>query len=121
MNRHLLDGDWLTLALGIATVGWLAALCWHGGTGDSVTVRSGGRIVAELSLSRDAQTTVPGPLGVTRVQVAQHRARILSDPSPRQYCVKQGWIAKAGEAAICLPNQVSIEVAGRNGYDSLNY
>jgi hypothetical protein len=56
------------------------------------------------------------------VEVSKHRARIAADPSPRQHCVKQGWLERAGEIALCLPNQVSIEIAGGvKRYDSLNY
>ena len=50
------------------------------------------------------------------------QARIAADPSPRQYCVRQGWLKQAGEISICLPNQVSVELnAGSKRYDSLNY
>ena len=122
MNKHLLSGDWFTLTLGAALVAWLGTVCWwSGGAADTVIVRSGGQVVQELALSRDGLTSVSGPLGITRIQIAQRQARILSDPGPRQYCVKQGWIAHAGEAAICLPNQVSIEIDGQSKYDSLNY
>jgi hypothetical protein len=121
VNKHLLSGDWLTLGLGAALVVWLGTVCWSGGAADTLIVRSGGQVVQELALSRDRQTNVSGPLGITRIQIAQRQARVLSDPSPRQYCVKQGWITRAGEAAICLPNQVSIEIGGPSKYDSLNY
>jgi len=36
--------------------------------------------------------------------------------------VRQGWLEQAGEVAVCLPNEVSVELAGsRKKYDSLNY
>lgn len=116
-------GDWLVLAAGAAAVALLALRFWHGsGEADRVVVRSGGKVFAELTLSGQQTVTVPGPLGETLVEVDQHRARVARDPSPRQYCVQQGWLSRPGEVAICLPNQVSIELAGREKlYDSLNY
>jgi hypothetical protein len=30
-------------------------------------------------------------------------------------------VARAGQVAVCLPNRVSLELAGEKGYDSLNY
>ncbi|MEQ1673721.1 MAG: NusG domain II-containing protein, partial [Candidatus Nitrotoga sp.] len=37
-------------------------------------------------------------------------------------CVQQGWLKQAGEIALCLPNQVSVELSnGKSSYDSLNY
>jgi hypothetical protein len=36
--------------------------------------------------------------------------------------VRQGWLKQAGEIAICLPNQVSLELTGSGKtYDSLSY
>ena len=50
------------------------------------------------------------------------RARVVADPGPRQYCVRQGWLVRPGEIAICAPNRVSIQIAGRTkAYDSLSY
>ena len=82
----------------------------------------GGEIFAELDLLYDRQIDVPGPLGVTRLEVRARRVRVVSDPGPRQYCVLQGWLSRAGEVAVCAPNQVSVLVLGRKEvYDSLSY
>jgi len=121
--RLVKSGDWLVFAAGLLTVAWLTAQFWHrGGTADRVVIRSGGKVFAEVTLSGQQTVTVPGPLGNSVIEIDQRRARVARDPSPRQYCVQQGWISRAGEAAICLPNQVSIELAGaEKAYDSLNY
>ena len=122
MNARLKPGDWLVLGTGMLVVAWLFATLWHGGRADHVIVRSGGKIVAETSLLQDRSIAVQGPLGVSLIKIQQQRVRVASDPSPRQYCVKQGWLKRAGEVAVCLPNQVSVEIAGaQKMYDSLNY
>jgi hypothetical protein len=120
--QHLKPGDWLTLLLGGAFVVALTLRLWSGDLASKAIIRSGGKIFREVSLSRDQKIEVPGPLGVSIVSIRDRKARIASDPSPRQYCVRQGWLQQAGEIAICLPNQVSVELAGsRKKYDSLNY
>lgn len=119
---HLKPGDWLTLLLGSFLVVLLALKLWSGDLADRAIIRSGGKIFLEVPLSRDQQIEVPGPLGTSIVSIRNRQARIASDPSPRQYCVRQGWLQHAGEIALCLPNQVSVELAGsRKQYDSLNY
>ncbi|HUW26504.1 MAG TPA: NusG domain II-containing protein [Gallionella sp.] len=119
---HLKSGDWLTLLLGGTGVMLLALNLWSGGIADKAVIRSGGKIFREVPLSRDQQIEVPGPLGTSVITIQGRKARISSDPSPRQYCVRQGWLQQAGEIAICLPNQVSVELAGsQKKYDSLNY
>lgn len=120
--RYLKLGDWLTLLLGGAFVAVLTLILWSGDLADKAIIRSGGKIFREVSLSRDQKIKVPGPLGVSIVSIQDRKARIASDPSPRQYCVRQGWLQQAGEIAICLPNQVSVELVGnKKKYDSLNY
>ena len=120
--QHLKPGDWLTLLLGGTFVVALTLKLWSGDLADKAIIRSGGKIFREVSLSRNQKIEVPGPLGVTIVSIQNRKARVASDPSPRQYCVRQGWLQQAGEIAICLPNQVSVELAGsRKKYDSLNY
>lgn len=119
---HLRPGDWLTLLLGLAGVLLLTLKLWNGELADRAIIRSGGKIFREVPLSRDQQIEVPGPLGTSIVSIEKRKARITSDPSPRQYCVRQGWLQQAGEIAICLPNEVSVELAGSaKKYDSLNY
>lgn len=119
---HLKPGDWLTLLLGGACVVLLGLKLWSGDLADRAIIRSGGKIFREVTLSRDQQIEVPGPLGTSVITIEKRRVRISSDPSPRQYCVRQGWLQQAGEIAICLPNEVSVELAGSwKKYDSLNY
>ncbi|MES1983184.1 MAG: NusG domain II-containing protein, partial [Pseudomonadota bacterium] len=79
-------------------------------------------IFSVVPLARDQTIAVPGPLGISQIAIHNLRARIAADPGPRQYCVRQGWLKQAGEIALCLPNQVSVELSsGRKNYDSLNY
>jgi hypothetical protein len=78
--------------------------------------------VAEYPLNAARRIEVAGPLGTTVVEIQPGRARVLTDPGPRQYCVRQGWLMQANAIAICAPNHVSLMLAGRQpGYDTLNY
>jgi hypothetical protein len=121
-RSSLKAGDWLTLLLGSLCVVLLTLKLWNGELADRAIIRSGGKIFKEVPLSRDLQIEVPGPLGTSIITIEKRKARISSDPSPRQYCVRQGWLQQAGEIAICLPNEVSVELTGSaKKYDSLNY
>ncbi|MDO9011713.1 MAG: NusG domain II-containing protein [Gallionella sp.] len=120
--RHIRPGDWLTLLSGSVAVVWLTLSLWSGELADKAVIRSGGKIFREVALSRDQKIEVPGPLGMSLILIQHRKVRIASDPSPRQYCVRQGWLEHAGEIALCLPNQVSVELLGSHKrYDSLNY
>jgi hypothetical protein len=118
----LRPGDWVTVGLGVCAA--LGTAFWQPATGfpDMVRVRAGGALVAELDPRLTRRLEVLGPLGTSVIEVANGRARVASDPSPRQLCVRQGWLAQAGEFALCLPNQVSVELLGRQRrHDTIVY
>jgi hypothetical protein len=119
---HLKPGDYLVFMAGSLLSVFLAATLWQSAAADHATIRSGGKVFGVVPLSRDQTIDVPGPLGVSRIAIHDRQVRVMADPGLHQYCVRQGWLKRAGEIAICLPNQVSVELAGRGkNYDSLNY
>lgn len=100
----------------------LTVWAWGGDRGDTAVIRAAGQVVETVSLARTRTFAVNGPLGTTQIEIEPGRARIARDPSPRQLCVKQGWLTQSGQAALCLPNQVSLEIRGRTtAYDTLGY
>jgi hypothetical protein len=115
-------GDWLLAALALVICAASFPLAWQAGVAEKALVKRGGEVFAELDLARNRRIDVPGPLGITTVVVDKRRVRVVADPGPRQYCVRQGWLNRAGEIAVCAPNQVSVQViGGRQTYDSLSY
>lgn len=122
MRALFKPGDWFTLLLGSVLVTGLAVHFWGGGEGETVVIRARGKLVEQTNLRSTRTLTVAGPLGNTLIEIQPGRARIARDPSPRQLCVKQGWLSHAGEAALCLPNQVSVEIRGKQRmFDSIAY
>ncbi|MBP9712150.1 MAG: NusG domain II-containing protein [Sterolibacterium sp.] len=120
--RLLKPGDVLILLLGAALCAASFPLLWRGGAAQKAVIRSNGQIVAELGLNVARRFEVSGPLGMTVIEVEPGRARVLSDPGPRQYCVHQGWLTQANAIAICAPNRISLALVGReSSYDSLSY
>lgn len=118
----LRPGDVVVAAAGLGVCLYALATLWRGGVPDGAVVRAGGKVVARVDLASARTIEVPGPIGVTVVEIRPGRARVASDPGPRQYCVRQGWLTQAGAVAICAPNEVSLSLTGRAAdYDSLNY
>ena len=115
-------GDVGVLLAGAGFVVTLTLWAWGGSQGDTVIIRAAGQVIETTSLSLPHRLNVNGPLGVTRIEIEPGRARVAADPSPRQLCVKQGWLTQSGQAALCLPNQVSLEIRGHStAYDTLGY
>lgn len=115
-------GDIGVLLAGTGLVIFLALFAWGESPGDTVVIRAAGRVVETLPLAQARKLAIEGPLGTTQIEIEPGRARIARDPSPRQLCVKQGWLSQSGQVALCLPNQVSLEIRGTApAYDTLGY
>jgi hypothetical protein len=56
---------------------------------------------------------LPGPLGITEIEIGKDlRVRMLRSPCPGQLCLRLGSIHQSGEALVCVPNQVGVELLG---------
>ncbi|MDR2625348.1 MAG: NusG domain II-containing protein [Zoogloeaceae bacterium] len=121
-RAFLRPGDCALIFLALLGTALSFPLLWQGGAGEKLVIRQEGALFLEVDLQTPREIRVPGPLGETRIVVEKGRARVVADPGPRQYCVRQGWLSRAGEIAICAPNRVSLAVTGKNApYDSLQY
>ncbi len=122
VNRYLTWGDYLVIAC--VFLGALATIPFLHGTaevsGRWAIVRVDGQIIHKLSLGQDQEITVLGPAGETVIQVQQGRVRVLRSPGSQEICMRQGWIHKPGQALICLPNRVTIEIPGDSGIDAIS-
>ncbi|HQR51378.1 MAG TPA: NusG domain II-containing protein [Methylophilaceae bacterium] len=117
-----MPGDWLVFCICCVVVAVLFTTLWHNEAAGKLRIRAGDRVFATLSLDQQRTLRVPGPLGISTIVIDRGRVRVASDPGRHQYCVRQGWLSKAGQVAMCLPNQVSLELlGGEKSYDSLNY
>lgn len=123
MNPLLRAGDWLILlASGSVVVTLMLHYWWQTAPGERLLIHQNGTVFLNAPLTQNRIIDVPGPLGITRIELKNRQARVLSDPGPRQLCVRQGWITHAGDVAICLPNRISLEITGTTRpYDSLDY
>lgn len=120
--KHMRSGDWLTIAISAVVIFSLFQSLWSNTQATKVQIRIGDKVHAtyDLNLARDVQ--VQGTLGAAVIHIANGKARFAKSPCHNQYCVHQGWLNHSGQAAICLPNQISLELIGdKKPYDTLNY
>jgi len=108
--KLLRPGDILPVVLALG-----AALLTGGQSGK--TDRTHVRLVtpdrtAAISLDADTLISIPVRDGITVVEIGAGSARIRSSPCPSGTCVGTGWISRPGQAAVCMPEGVSIEIRG---------
>ena len=97
------------------------ALAAFRGAGQTVVVEQDGKVMARRSIAVEDTLRIEGPLGVTTIQIAGGRARVLDAPCPQQLCVKTGAISNAGAMVVCVPNRVVVRVEGhsKDGVDAV--
>jgi hypothetical protein len=73
----------------------------------------------EWTFPADAVETiaVSGPLGETVVRIRENRAWVESSPCENQTCVASGPLARQGQWAACLPNNVLLMIQGTEDED----
>jgi len=120
--QSLLMGDWLTIFISLCVIVYLFQTQWSNVAATKVQIRVADKVYATFSLNQQRKINVTGSIGETTIQISQGKVRFLHAPCHNQYCVQQAWLTRAGQVAICLPNQVTLALLGDKPlYDSLNY
>jgi hypothetical protein len=118
----LLVGDWLVIIASMIAVIFMFQQFWSFEHASKLKIRQGNHIIGTFDLNQTRELHINGPMGESVIVINQGKVRFKQSPCHNQYCVHQGWLSHAGQVAICLPNQVSLQLMGvKNNYDSLNY
>ena len=121
-NFRPLAGDWLVIFISIVAVVWMFQQFWSFSPASKLKIRQGNEIIGTYDLNQTRDLRIHGALGDSLISIAQGKVRFKQSPCNNQYCVHQGWLSHAGQVAICLPNQISLQLMGaKSSYDSLNY
>ncbi len=117
-----LIGDWLVIFASVVLVIFMFQRFWVFEQASNLKIRQGNQIVGTFDLDQTRELHIKGPIGESIIVINQGKVRFKQSPCHNQYCVHQGWLSRAGQVAICLPNQISLQLMGaKSSYDSLNY
>ena len=115
-------GDWLIIFASLIVIIFLFKSFWITTPASQLKIRLGNKVVGTYDLNQTRELHIHGPKGEAIIIIQNGKARFKRSPCTNQYCVHQGWLSRAGQVAICLPNQISLQLIGeKNPYDSLNY
>jgi hypothetical protein len=121
-NVKPLIGDWLVIFVSIVAVIFMFQQFWSFAPASKLKIRLGDKIIGTYDLNQTKELHIKGKIGESIITIEQGKVRFKQSPCPNQYCVHQGWLSLAGQVAICLPNQISLQLMGAEStYDSLNY
>ena len=118
----LLWGDWLVIVFSLFIIVFLFKTLWVREPASQLKIRLADKIIGTYDLNQMRELHIHGPRGEAIISISQGKVRFKQSPCNNQYCLHQGWLSRAGQVAICLPNQISLQLLGAKApYDSLNY
>jgi hypothetical protein len=121
-NNKPLTGDWLVIIVSVLAVFVMFQQFWSFEHASKLKIRQGSKIIGTYDLNQTRELHIHGVHGDSLISIQQGKARFKQSSCNNQYCVHQGWLSRAGQVAICLPNQISLQLIGaKSTYDSLNY
>lgn len=97
-------------AILLAAVALLLATRLGGRAGGMVVVKVAGEEQGRYPLAVDGTFSLNG--GTNVLQIEGGKARMVEAHCPDHYCINQGSIHKTGETITCLPNKLTVTVAG---------
>ncbi|GMR08425.1 MAG: hypothetical protein BMS9Abin26_1430 [Gammaproteobacteria bacterium] len=116
-------GDMIVIVFALLLLLGLYSQLWR--TGEASTkarILSQDGEYAVVSLYEDRIIKVPGPAGITVVEVRDGAIRCAASPGPNRICQRAGWMRYGGEVAVSLPNRVVIQILADNPrYDGISF
>lgn len=85
---------------------------------ESCLVQSNAGVIV-VSLPRDTMLVVAGPVGKTLVEIKGRRVRVTSSDCRNKLCIRMGFIERAGQTVVCVPNRVVLWLKGKGGFDGV--
>ncbi|HEB30632.1 MAG TPA: NusG domain II-containing protein [Spirochaetes bacterium] len=114
-------GDKLLIFFIVCLIGILFFKTYFRPAGDRIIVVSirgkPVRVIANDEFLGKEVFTIPLERGEARIEIDGGKVRILPMPRkicPRGICSAIGWIERPGQAAICVPNRLIVEVRGED-------
>jgi len=115
----------LTLLLMVGA-GWWFSPQLLAGTPRSVEIFHGNRQVASYPWPQPGSATttihIAGDIGDAVITLSPQGVRMADAPCRGRYCVQSGLHRRAGEMIVCLPNKITVRIAGvrrTGGVDAL--
>lgn len=115
--------DWTVVLLAVALLPMLYVKLWlFQGHGQQAGIWADGQVVEVLSLDDPRKLSVTGPLGVSTLEIRDHKIRFLDSPCRGKVCVHSGWLTEVGDILACLPNKIMVRILGSDSrFDAMNY
>ncbi len=117
LKKYAADIKLIALLLLAGVIFALALLCFAK-QGGCVQVRRDGAVIATYDLAKDGTYLIENASGATNLLMIEDGKAFVKEAScPDAVCVHTGKISKNGQAIVCIPNGLVIEVISKEEAD----
>ena len=109
MKKYFRLGDLIIIAVVLLAAASVLVFFRPEGAAAHATISVDGQVYRQIHLPSHETITLEN--GVV-ISFDGMKACILSSDCPDHTCVKNGWLTKAGQSSICLPNRTVLQLDG---------
>lgn len=114
--------DKIIIALAIIFIVWLYQHYWiKPDKANYAQILVANQAPIKINLHEDKKLNIEGAIGKSIIEVSKGRIRFVTSPCHNQQCVHTGWLTHGREIAVCLPNQITIQMQDTEEYDAIVY
>lgn len=84
--------------------------------GNEALIYQNGKIIREISLHKNEVISIDK----MQIEAKNGEIRIKSSNCPKEMCKHMGRISSAGQAVVCVPNKIAIEIKGKTENQEYN-
>jgi hypothetical protein len=84
--------------------------------GEYAVIMVNGQEYRRIDLGKEGpgEFTVKTPWGYNTIEMGKNRIRIKDASCPDKLCVKEGWLSRANQMSVCMPNRVLVKIVGKD-------
>ncbi|NLY43648.1 MAG: NusG domain II-containing protein [Clostridiaceae bacterium] len=106
----------IVLVMGISFISmFLVNTLFYGTAGKSIVIEVDGELYAKYNfneITSAKHVEIRTQYGYNKIEIESNRVRVVEADCPDQLDVLAGWIDKANQMIVCLPNRVVIRIEG---------
>lgn len=121
MTKIITKADILLFAIFIALGILLSVFAFRGTAGSSVRITVDGKLYGTYPLDRDDTITVERDGHENIITIKDGTVCMEYSSCKNQICVDTGKISKTNQSIVCLPNRVSVTIAGGSGKEDSEF
>lgn len=110
---HLKLFDFAAALLSITIIVLVLLVSFQNGTDGKQVYIVSGDSEYYYQLDENRTINIPGPFGVTTIEIEDESISVTDSPCPDKICIHQGKINQPGQWIACLPNEILITITGK--------